>query len=209
MPTDRKHGGRRRADAERNIEAIVAAALAEFCRNPGVSMTDIARAAGVGRVTLYGHFPSREDLLDAVMARAIEDARATLGAVPTDGLPARDALAALIRSAWQVLDRHRRLHAAAVQIIGPDRLREHHEQPLLLVEDLLDRGRRDGTVRADLPPHWLATTVYSMLHAAALEVDAGRLTSAGAADVLEATLLPAISPVRQRDGGGRGPGDTA
>ncbi|MFJ2033085.1 TetR/AcrR family transcriptional regulator [Streptosporangium sp. NPDC087985] len=205
MPTDQHHArgrssqgapaqGRRRADAERNIEVIVDAALIAFCRNPDVSMTDLARAAGVGRVTLYGHFPSREELLDAVMARAIEDAQVALDGVATAGLPAREALAALIRQAWQVLDRYRRLHTTALRILGPDRMREHHEIPLLEVRAVIERGRRDGTIRTDLPADWLVTTVYSLLHAAAVEVDAGRLTSQSAPDALEATLRSALSP---------------
>jgi AcrR family transcriptional regulator len=62
---------RRRADAERSIAAILDAGLACFGTNPDVTMTAVARAAGVGRVTLYAHFPSRQALLEAVMAHAI------------------------------------------------------------------------------------------------------------------------------------------
>jgi hypothetical protein len=51
--------------------AVVAAATRVFCEQPQVSMADIARAAGVGRVTLYAHFPSREALLEAVLAGTI------------------------------------------------------------------------------------------------------------------------------------------
>ena len=65
---------RRRADAERNIEAILDAALARLGRDPSASMTEIAKAAGVGRVTLYGHFPSREALVDTLFDRSLADA---------------------------------------------------------------------------------------------------------------------------------------
>ena len=50
---------RRRSDAERSIAAIVGAAVEAFGRRSDVSMSEIATAAGVGRVTLYAHFPSR------------------------------------------------------------------------------------------------------------------------------------------------------
>ncbi|PZG15983.1 TetR/AcrR family transcriptional regulator [Nonomuraea aridisoli] len=52
----------RRADAERNIAAILDAATRLISADPTVSVADIAKAAGVGRVTLYGHFPSRKAL---------------------------------------------------------------------------------------------------------------------------------------------------
>jgi AcrR family transcriptional regulator len=64
----------RRADARRNINAILDAALTCLSRDPDVSIGEIAKTAGVGRVTLYGHFASRTELVDAVFARTIEQA---------------------------------------------------------------------------------------------------------------------------------------
>ncbi|GII92245.1 TetR/AcrR family transcriptional regulator [Sinosporangium siamense] len=64
-------GGARppRADARRNQERILAAAREAFTRH-GVdaSLNDIARRAGVGPGTLYRHFPTREALLEAMLA---------------------------------------------------------------------------------------------------------------------------------------------
>ena len=49
----------KRSDALRNIEAILEAATTCLARDPDASVNSIAQAAGVGRVTLYGHFESR------------------------------------------------------------------------------------------------------------------------------------------------------
>ena len=70
-------GRERRADARRNIAAILDAALLCLARDPDASIADIAQAAGVGRVTLYGHFKSRADLIDAV-PRAVEPTHASV-----------------------------------------------------------------------------------------------------------------------------------
>ncbi|MEH1130844.1 TetR/AcrR family transcriptional regulator, partial [Micromonospora sp. CPCC 206061] len=61
----------RRADARQNAEKIVQAAVTCLGRSAEASMNDIAQEAGVGRVTLYGHFPSREALVEAALIRLL------------------------------------------------------------------------------------------------------------------------------------------
>src|SRR6266849_4504789 len=80
-------GRERRADARRNVAAILDAALLCLARDPDASVGDIAQAAGVGRVTLYGHFRSRADLIDAVLARTLDQAHVVLDATDTTGEP--------------------------------------------------------------------------------------------------------------------------
>lgn len=62
-----------RADARRNIDAVLAASAAVFLRS-GVDapIREIAGEAGVGLATLYRHFPTRADLLIAVYHHQIE-----------------------------------------------------------------------------------------------------------------------------------------
>ena len=56
-----------RADAARNRAKILDAATAAFDEHgTDASLEDIARTAGVGVGTLYRHFPTRLDLIEAV-----------------------------------------------------------------------------------------------------------------------------------------------
>jgi AcrR family transcriptional regulator len=66
--TQEGEGGRpMRADARRNYERLVVAARQVFAREGGnASMEAIARQAGVGVGTLYRHFPTRIDIVEAV-----------------------------------------------------------------------------------------------------------------------------------------------
>jgi AcrR family transcriptional regulator len=184
---------KRRADAERSIAAILDAGLVCFSRNADASVAEVARAAGVGRVTLYGHFPSREALMDAVLAHAIRQANTVLDAEAIDHGPASDALSRLIRSSWRVVDHHRSLLAAAHRDLPPARIRQHHDQTMARVERLIARGQDEGDFRTDLPRPWLVATFYSLMHGAAEEVDAGRLDPAQAPGVLAATILAALA----------------
>ena len=65
---------RRRADAQRNRDAILRAARAAFDADGIFAPLDtIATAAGVGNATLYRNFPTRDDLLRAVMEDGVAD----------------------------------------------------------------------------------------------------------------------------------------
>jgi AcrR family transcriptional regulator len=183
---------RRRADAERSIEAIVQAAVAGFRRQPDVSMSEIAAAAGVGRVTLYAHFPSRRALIAAAAQRVLEDASGALDAADIDRGPAREALGRLVRAGWSVLDRSRGILAVEREL-APSVVRTHHHEVLEQMGRLIARGQADGVFRTDMPLSWLVATCYSLFHAAAEEVGEGRLDATDVEDVLEATILGAIS----------------
>jgi AcrR family transcriptional regulator len=63
-----------RADARRNRERLVAAAKSVFAEHgAGASMEAVAREAGVGVGTLYRHFPTRLDLVEAVYETDVEE----------------------------------------------------------------------------------------------------------------------------------------
>jgi AcrR family transcriptional regulator len=65
--------GRVRADAQRNIDALLEAAKAVFVAS-GVDapVREIATQAGVGIGTVYRHFPQRSDLIAAVFRHEID-----------------------------------------------------------------------------------------------------------------------------------------
>ena len=184
----------RRADAQRNVGAILAAARERLSTDPTASMQEIAGAAGVGRVTLYSHFKSRTELLDAVFTHVMTDAEQALADVDLTGdEPA--ALARLIRSSWRIVEQSRLLLFAAQLELPADRIREYHHRPLERLESLIRRGRRNKTFRADLPVSWMVSVFYNVIHGAADEINAGRLTAERAPKLITTTLLAAFAPV--------------
>jgi TetR/AcrR family transcriptional regulator, mexCD-oprJ operon repressor len=182
-----------RADAKRNVAAILAAATDCLAQNPDTSMAEIAAAAGVGRMTLYGHFKTRTDLLDAVLTRVVAEAHETLGAVDITGDP-RDAIARLVAASWLIVDRLRNILVAAQRELPAERIRQAHDLVLGRVQSLIERGQATGEFRTDLPESWLVGLAMNVMHAAATEVAAGRLTSDQAPSVVASTLLAALTP---------------
>ncbi len=186
-------GRPQRADARRNIAAILDAATDCLARDPEISVADIAAAAGVGRITLYGHFKTRAELVNAVLVRTIERADAILSATDTTGDPG-EALARLVAASWQIVHQFRNVLLAAQRELPAERIRGVHDRILRRVQSLIERGQRGGTFRRDLPKQWLVTTAFSLMHAAAEDTAAGRLDADDVAGLIAATLLAAFTP---------------
>ena len=182
-----------RADARRNIAAILDAATGCLARDPETSVAGIAAAAGVGRITLYGHFKTRAELVDAVLARTVQQADVILSATDTAGDPA-DALARLVAASWQIVHQFRNILLAAQRELPAERIRGVHDPILRRVQSLIGRGQRTGAFRRDLPGQWLTTTAFSLMHAAAEDAAAGRLNADDAPGLITATLLAAYTP---------------
>ncbi|MEJ2855652.1 MULTISPECIES: TetR/AcrR family transcriptional regulator [unclassified Saccharothrix] len=103
---------RERADAARNRTKVLTAAERLFAEAGGtteVTMEDIARAAGVGRATLYRRYPDTTSI-----AQALLDAHETelqdkilRGAPPLGpGAPPRERLSAFYAAMADLLERH-------------------------------------------------------------------------------------------------------
>jgi AcrR family transcriptional regulator len=75
----------KRADALRNYEKLVAAGREAFTEaDRSASLEDIARRAGVGIGTLYRHFPTRADLVQAVYVDEVEALSESAGALASE-----------------------------------------------------------------------------------------------------------------------------
>jgi AcrR family transcriptional regulator len=158
-------------------------------------MSEVARTAGVGRVTLYGHFPSRDALLDAVLDQGVAETDRAIEAAQLEEVRADEALLRLARSGWQVLDRYLAIRSVASRLVDPEHLRARHDPLLSRVRQLISRGRAEGVIRTDVPAGWLLTAFYSLVHAAADDAFAGRLSKQDVPEVLQATLRSVLAPL--------------
>lgn len=92
-----------RADARRNRDAILNAAREMFdTEGIFVPIDCIATAAGVGNATLYRNFPTRNDLLAAVIDDSVGDLLAASDALARDLSPAEALREWLRQLAWQL-----------------------------------------------------------------------------------------------------------
>lgn len=147
-------GRTRRADAVRNRETIVAAARElVVSRGPGIGMDEIAAAAGVAVGTLYRHFPTKKDLVDAIVAELSDSIGRSLDAalarVDDGSSPAVEEIVALLRSV--LIDmRQERLLRFAITGLAEDSLREVQERGRTAVEQMVAVAHRDGSLYPDI-----------------------------------------------------------
>jgi AcrR family transcriptional regulator len=148
----RGRGGERRrlrSDAAANQERVLAAAVTAVLREGRqVPMATIAADAGVGIGTLYRRYPSREALLSALTLRAF---RLVLACAEEAANRDEPALAALSSFLDDVISRRDDLvlplHGGPVPV-DPETVATRSRVHQVLGR-LLDRGRRDGSIRAD------------------------------------------------------------
>jgi AcrR family transcriptional regulator len=143
-----------RADAQRNREQLLAAAVAAFSRSgPEVTLESIARAAGVGIGTLYRHFPSREALIDAAyrneLARLCDSVPGLLAVLPPD-----QAMRAWMDNFVDYMTTKRGMAEAlrAVVASGGNPFAESRARLLAAIDALLRAGSRAGLLRPGVRP---------------------------------------------------------
>jgi TetR/AcrR family transcriptional regulator, mexCD-oprJ operon repressor len=178
----------RRATAERNVEAILDAAERLLGRRVRPSIVAVARESGLSRVTVYAHFSTKEDLLEAVVARSVRAATAALEAAEPEEGPPLEALERVVSASWREVARHEAIRQATAEELSPDAVRRTHEPAAAVLSRLIERGRKEGAFRGDLPAQWLQVSFFALLHAAADEVRTRRIGANVAAAAVTITI---------------------
>ncbi|HSD81095.1 MAG TPA: helix-turn-helix domain-containing protein [Solirubrobacteraceae bacterium] len=173
----------RRLDARRNLEAIIDAARRTFAKDPRASMQQVAEAAGLHRATVHRHFASRDDLLNALGARAMEESLQALRGARIEEGSAADAVRRATRAFVEITDRWQLGRYTAVYHTGPA-----VEEMRRLMTALIARGQREGTVRADLGDGVLTTVWAGVLSNAGVFLEQG-MSVDEAADVIATVIL--------------------
>ncbi|MFI9596415.1 TetR/AcrR family transcriptional regulator [Nonomuraea sp. NPDC052265] len=190
-------GRPRRADARRNYERLVQQAKIAFAEfGVDASLDEIARRAGVASGTLYRHFPTRLDLIEAVLSERIAEL-VDLGDRLLTAEDAFDALSTWLRAALGHGLTYRGLSAAVM-----DSALDHDDGPVSTWHArmfeagaaLLARARQTGVIVSDADD----ADVLKMIGAIAWAAQ-GTPDSSAQADRLLALLLNGL-----RHGGAQG-----
>jgi len=151
-----------RVDARRNLERVLDAATEAFgASGPDVSIDEIAVAAGVGHGTVFRRFPTKDDLIYAVIERHV----AQMCAIAEEALESDDPGAAFFDFARTVAELAMStpgLHKCVVHCGEKSRGAELDG----LSRKVIARAQRAGTLRNDLKPSEVGPLIRAALLAA-------------------------------------------
>lgn len=158
MPTRTKS---LRRDAQRNRELLVDAARHLFAANGlGVALEEIARSAGVSIGTLYNHFPTRAELVDAVFADRVE----TVRQIAEHALAMPDAWDGLVHFLERICElqaNDRGYNELMSRRVPQATTTQSHEHGFQLMSRILDRAIAAGALRPDFTMSDLAFLTWA------------------------------------------------
>jgi AcrR family transcriptional regulator len=186
----RSAGRGMRADARRNYLKLLTAAAEAFAEHGAddVSLEEIARRAGVGIGTLYRHFPTRQELLEAVYHEQVEALRARADELLQTKPPA-EAIATWLRDLLDFARTKRMLTSGLLTTVRKDSELVTSSSGIVraAAADVLSRAQQAGVVRADVE----TADLMKLVHAISLSMDwAG--DDNGQADRLLALVLDGL-----------------
>jgi AcrR family transcriptional regulator len=156
MPAKRSQPAQRmpRADARRNRERILEVAKKAFTRSgANASLDDIANEAGVGPGTLYRHFPTREELLQAVYRSEMEKLAAAERKF-AQSMPPIEALRAWLLLFVDAIETKQIIAPVLNTLIGDPKkvFAASYAQTHEAIRALVKRAIKSGDIRKDLDP---------------------------------------------------------
>ena len=161
---------------DKKREAILQAAIAEFCRGgyDSTSMDKIAASAEVSKRTVYNHFPGKEALFEAILHELWER---VVTAANVSYQPAADMTAQLtlfLQRKMALLCDQSFIDLARVAVAAtihtPDRARDMVErigQNEMSIVAWIRAAQADGRLRADEDAVWMGELLVGMMKALA------------------------------------------
>lgn len=186
-----------RADAARNLEAVLTTGARMLAADPGASIASIAAEAGVDRRTVYRRFGSREELLAAIYEARLEAIGQAI-----EGARLREApvAVALHRYVENIIAVNRRWPVDLNRMLSDEAVRVRRDAYVDEVDAFLRRATDEGLLRPGLPVGWISALLPDLTNLVVREQP--ELSHGQAADLVVDILLHGVGAAREREASG-------
>ena len=156
-------------------------------------MQEIADASGLGRTTVYRHFPTRQDLFEAMFESAILKARVEVTARAFTRTGTAEQV--LHRLSEVLIDFGAEFRfLASNQGYGKRAMQQGREASSSPIRNWLREAQDQGELRTDLPLQWMASLVQALALVAMEDQMAGHYDADEAKRLLAGTMADALLP---------------
>lgn len=168
-------------------EQILDVAAEVLAQRPNATLQNIANAAGISRTTIFHRYATREELLEALSAHALECIGAVMQRIPSAATEDIAAVLLDVTAGLMPLGPHSAFLRRAP--VGDDRLDVHWQGAVAPLAALFAAAQARGQLRSEIPIRWLVSSYVSLLFGAWDEIAVGELGQAHAARLVVDTWL--------------------
>lgn len=174
-------------------QAILDAATIVLAESPDSPMSAVSEAAGVGRATLYRHFPSREDLIKALSLDAIRATDEAVAPVFDNYSTADKALREMLEVLIPLGDRYHFLSTESGLSAEPEIAAEYQRQ-YDETAAFVEQAKEEKLFDPALPTAWITAAIDALIWAAWNTVHRGEIAPRDVAGMTYRTLVNGMGP---------------
>ena len=162
---------------KKSTRALLDASFTVLLNNPHASLSEIASQAGVGRATLYRHYPTREHLIAAIAVESLQLLQQAITPINEAGLTGLKAVQALVEQLLPLANRFHFLQMVWTLIEMDQQVWQLYSQQMAMIKQWVIEGQVEGEINQNLTPLWVVTVIDSLMYSASWLIANGDMTA--------------------------------
>lgn len=179
---------------KKSTRALLDASFTILVSDPHASLSEIASKAGVGRATLYRHYPTREVLIAAIAVESLQMIGEALAPINELNLQGLAAMEALVKALLPLAERFHFLQMIWTTAELDQDVWQLYEEQMNTIWYWISAGQKAGEINSQLSAEWIVTVLDSMLYGAAWMLANGRMNEQQIAEQFQQVLFNGIRP---------------
>ena len=198
--------GVRETKKQETRKAIMRAAMSLFSEKgfDGTSIEELAKAAGIGKGTIYGYFQTKMDILHAFCEDELESLHQELTSSADREIPLLQQMVSIYMSEFRHITENREFarlfmrETAFPRGVDLDKHLDHENNYFKLLFPLLEKAQERGELRKDLDLLYITGHFYGLYLLLVSAWCSGRVQTDEAEQALEALFRQAMEGLQPR-----------